>query len=62
MDSLFIDFVGPLTRSKGGNIAILVAVDNFSKSVSFFPVRKISSQAVIALRNRIFLPLVRRHP
>jgi len=29
MERLFIDFVGPLTRSKRGNIALFVAVDAF---------------------------------
>ena len=33
MERLFIEFVGPLTRSKRGNIAILVEVDAFSKFV-----------------------------
>jgi len=42
MDRLFIDFVGPLVRTKRGNIAILVVVDSFSKFVSFRPVRKMT--------------------
>jgi hypothetical protein len=33
MEKLFVDFVGPLVRSKRGNIAILVVVDAFSKFV-----------------------------
>jgi len=33
MERLFIDFVCPLTRTKRGNIAILVIVDAFSKFV-----------------------------
>jgi hypothetical protein len=36
MERFFIDFVGPLTRTKRGNIAILVNLDAFSKFV-FFP-------------------------
>jgi len=36
MEKLFIDFVGPLTRTKRGDIAILVIVDAFSKFV-FLP-------------------------
>jgi hypothetical protein len=39
-------FVGPLVRTKRGNIAILVNLDGFSKFVSFCPVRMISAQAV----------------
>jgi hypothetical protein len=42
---LFIDFMGPRVCSKRGNCAILV-VDAFSKFVSFFPVRKMTSQIV----------------
>jgi hypothetical protein len=43
---LFIDFMGPLVRSKRGNCAILVVVDAFSNFGSFFPVRKVKSQLV----------------
>ena len=57
MEILFIDFVGPLTRSKRGNIAILVVVDAFMKFVSFFPVRKISSQAVLHCLERWYFPV-----
>ena len=56
MERLFIDFVGPLTRSKRGNIAILLEVDAFSKFVSFFPVRKVSSQAVLDCLERWYFP------
>jgi hypothetical protein len=41
---IFMDFVGPLTRTKRWNIAILV--DAFSKFVGFRAVRKITAQAV----------------
>jgi hypothetical protein len=56
MERLFIDFMGPLTRLKRGNIAILVVVDAFSKFVSFFPVRRISSQVVCDCLERVFFP------
>ena len=46
METVFVDFVGPLIRSKRGNSAVLVVVDGFSKFVVFFPVRRISAQAV----------------
>jgi hypothetical protein len=36
MEKLFVDFMGPLTRTKRGNLAILVVVDGFSKFVFFF--------------------------
>jgi hypothetical protein len=54
MERLFVDFVGPLTRTKQGNLAILVVVDGFSKFVFFFPVRKISSQVVSDCLERVF--------
>jgi hypothetical protein len=57
MEKLFIDFVGPLVRSTRGNIAILVVVDAFSKFVAFYPVRKITSRAVLECLERSFLPM-----
>jgi len=56
MERLFADFMGPLTRSKRGNIAILVVLRAFSKYVSFVPVRKISSQVVCVCLDRAFFP------
>jgi len=56
MEQLFVDFVGPLVRSKRGNIAILVVVDSFSKFVSFCPAHKITSQAVSEYLERTFFP------
>jgi hypothetical protein len=56
MDRLFIDFVGPLVRSKRGNIAILVIVDAFSKIVAFYPVRNITSRVVLDCLERGFFP------
>jgi len=56
MERLFIDFVGPLTRTKRGNIAILVIVDAFSKFVCFTLVRKISSQIVSDCLERSVFP------
>ena len=56
MERLFIDFIGPLTRSKRGTVAILVVLDAFSKFMSFYPVRKISSQVVSDKSERTFLP------
>lgn len=45
-ERLFVDFVGPLTRTKRGNIAILVIFDTFSKFVWFRAVRNINAQEV----------------
>jgi hypothetical protein len=56
MERLFNDFVGPLTRTKRGNIAILVILDVFSKFVSLFPVRKISAQVVYDCLEKTFFP------
>jgi hypothetical protein len=56
MERLFIDFVGPLTRTKRGNIAILFILDAFSEFVSFFPVRKISAQVVCDCLDKAFFP------
>ena len=56
LEKLFIDFVGPLVRSKRGNIVILVVVDGFSKFVSFYPVRKINFQVVMECLERRFFP------
>ena len=57
MDRIFIDFVGPITRTKKGNIAILVVVDSFSKFVSFTPVRKISARAAIDYLQKSYFPV-----
>jgi len=56
MEELLIDFVGLLTRTKRGNLAILVIVDAFSKFVFFCPVWKISSQIVSDCLERSFFP------
>jgi hypothetical protein len=48
MERIFIDFVGPIVRSRQGNIALLVILDGFSKFVAMYPVRKITSQAVVS--------------
>jgi hypothetical protein len=40
LERVFIDFVGPLVRSKRGHTAILVVLDGFSKFVALYPVRE----------------------
>lgn len=45
-DAYFIDFFGPLVRSKQGNTAILSIVDGFSKFVWLFPIRRMTAKAV----------------
>jgi len=56
MERLFIDFVGPLTRTKRGNVAILVVLDAFSKFVFFRAVRRNSAQMVCDCLEGIILP------
>jgi hypothetical protein len=56
MERLFMDFVGPLTRTKRGKIAILVIVDAFSKFVFFHRVRKMKSKVVAEYLERVFFP------
>ena len=56
MERVFIDFVGPLTRTKRGHSTILVVLDGFSKFVVFYPVRRISSQVDVDLLERSYLP------
>jgi hypothetical protein len=56
MERVFIDFVGPLVRSKKGNIAILVVLDGFSKFVSMYPVKKIAADIVVKTLVERFFP------
>jgi len=56
MERLFIDFVGPLIRTKRENVAILVIVDGFSKFVTFHPVRRISASVVVEYLERTYFP------
>lgn len=53
---LYIDFIGPLPRSKNGNMHILTVVDAFSKFVHAQPMRVANVKNLISfLENRIFL-------
>jgi len=56
MEKLFLDFVGPLTRTRRGNAAILMTLDGFSKFVNFYPVRSITSQVVVDCLERNYFP------
>jgi len=47
LEKLFVDFIGPLTRTKCGNSAILVVLGSVSKFVTIFPVRRMASSVVI---------------
>lgn len=53
---IYVDFVGPLPRSKSGNAFMFVVVDSFSKFVHAHPMRSATAQATIkCLREHIFL-------
>ena len=56
LEKLFVDFVGPLTRTRRGNSAILVVLDSFSKFVTFYPVRRVTSQVVVDCLERNYFP------
>ena len=56
MQKLYADFVGPLTRTKRENGAILVVLDSFSKFVSFYPVRRIAASVVIDCFEMSYFP------
>lgn len=45
-DVFFIDFFGPLVRSRLGNTAILSVIDGFSKFIWLFPVRNMTAKVV----------------
>ena len=49
LEKVFIDFMGPLVRTKRGNQAILVVMDGFSKFVAFYPVPNISAIIVCGI-------------
>ena len=57
LEKVFVDFVGPLTRTKRWHSAILAVLDGFSKFVVFYPLRRISSQAVIQSLERNYFPM-----
>lgn len=47
LQRLFLDFMGPIVRSKSGNTVILSVCDGFSKFIWLFPMRKISAKGVV---------------
>lgn len=54
MDKIFIDYLGPLPRSKEGNKYMLVGVDAFSKFVWLTPVREATTNQAIKFLKTIF--------
>ena len=55
MEKFFVDILDPLTQTKRVISAFLAVFDGFSKFVSFFPGRRISSQYVIDCLERNYL-------
>uniref|UniRef100_A0A1B6EN58 RNA-directed DNA polymerase n=2 Tax=Cuerna arida TaxID=1464854 RepID=A0A1B6EN58_9HEMI len=55
LEKVFIDYVGPLPRSKSGNKFLLVCVDAFSKFCWIFPLRNTTAQLTVqVLRTQLF--------
>lgn len=53
---VYVDFIGPLPRSKTGFCHILTVVDSFSKFMHAHPIRSATSkESINFLLNRIFL-------
>lgn len=54
--ALYVDFVGPFPRSKGGFVYLFVVVDAFSKFVHIHPMRTATAKGIIGfLEKQIFL-------
>lgn len=52
---LYIDLIGPLPRTKSGNIGILIILDHFSKFTFLRPVKKFATKPITDyLRSEIF--------
>lgn len=54
MQKLNVDFVGPLVRSKQGNLHIFVCTDSFTKFVWFWPVRSATADSAIKCLKLLF--------
>jgi hypothetical protein len=53
---VFVDFVGPMVRSRAGNQAIFVILDGFSKFVAMYPVRRITTKVVVDILLKRYIP------
>jgi hypothetical protein len=56
LERVFIDYVGPLPRTRQGNVAILNVLAGFSKFVNFFTVRKMSSAVAVDCLEKTYFP------
>lgn len=54
MDKVFIDYLGPLPRTKRGNQYILVVIDGFSRFTWLVPSRNVTASTTIAHLTNIF--------
>lgn len=54
LDKVFIDYLGPLPRTKEGNRYLLVVVDAFSRFVWLLPSKSTNTQVTIKLLSGIF--------
>jgi hypothetical protein len=57
MERIFTDFVGPIVRSRQGNVGVLVILDGFSKFIAMYPLRKITAQAVVSCLVMKYFPV-----
>ena len=55
-EKLCIDFVGPLHRTRSGNVAILTAVDCYTKWFEAWPVKDQTAKTVIKHLTRDYIP------
>jgi transposase InsO family protein len=56
LERVFIDFVGPLPRTRRGNVAILVVIDGFSKFVNLFPVLRMTAASAVSCLLESYFP------
>ena len=54
MEKIFVDYMGPMVRSKDGNVYILVCVDSFSKYVWLLPTRNSTAPVTVKALTSIF--------
>jgi hypothetical protein len=56
LEKVFVDFVGPMVRTRAGNQTIFVILDGFSKFVAMYPVRRITSKVVVDILLKRYFP------
>ena len=54
-DTLYIDTMGPLVRSKPSNFSyVLICVDHFTKFLRLYPLRKVTSKSIVSCLEHLF--------